>query len=110
MSRSQRLDRVLTWLRPFGVAADSSLGRRQTGWIAAGEAPCGLRPIAGRERFVAGAVQTNVAFLCEVRYREDITPEMRVAIDGRTYAIAAINEIGRRRALQLDLTEVPTRS
>lgn len=105
MSRSRRLDRVLTWLKPFAVTADSSGGRRSD-WIADGTAAVALRPISARERLVAGAVQSPIEYIAEVRYRDGLTPTARAQIDGRTYEIAAVRELGRRRALELDLIEV----
>lgn len=105
MSFGRRLDRVITWLRPFNVQEDTSGGRAKD-WIESGCAPAAIRSVSGREGFTAGAVQANVALVAEVRYRRDIDTGARVKVDGRTYEIAAVNEIGRRRGLALDLVEV----
>lgn len=105
MSLGRRIDRELTWLKPHAVTEDTSGGRRGD-WIEDGRAPVGLRPVSARERFAAGAVQAPTEHVAEVRYRSDITTDYRVQIDARVFEILAVREMGRRRALELDLIEI----
>lgn len=57
-----------------------------------------VEPIAGREYLTASEIRAGVTTRIRMRYRDDITPEMRATHDGVIYSIDAvipINLLGR---------------
>lgn len=56
-----------------------------------------VKPIAGREYFTAAAVQAEHQVRFTMRYRKDVTSDMRLRYDGQDYEIKAILDLGGRR-------------
>lgn len=52
--------------------------------------PAEFVPLSGREFLQAQTTQVEVSARVTVRYREDLTPEMRIVFDGLAYQIQAI--------------------
>lgn len=67
-----------------------------------------VKPIAGREYFQAAAVQAEHQVRFTMRYRKDITPDMRLQYDGQDYEIKAILDLGGRRTWLQVIGEVIT--
>lgn len=67
-----------------------------------------VKPIAGREYFTAAAVQAQHQVRFIMRYRKDITPDMRLQYDGQDYEIKAILDLGGRGAWLQVMGEVIT--
>lgn len=67
-----------------------------------------VEPIAGREHFQAAAVQAQHQVRFTMRYRKDITPDMRLQYDGQDYEIKAILDLGGRGAWLQVMGEVIT--
>jgi SPP1 family predicted phage head-tail adaptor len=68
------------------------------------------RGLTTRETLVAQGMQTLPAARLVIRYRADITTQLRVqrGVSGPLYEIASVNDPdGRRIWLDLDLVEVP---
>ena len=66
-----------------------------------------MEPLSGRELLQAQAIGSQVSYRVRVRYRDDITPRMRVVLPatfgGATLEIHAVRvEDGERKALALD--------
>lgn len=57
----------------------------------------------GRELWRAQQVNAEVSAVYVIRYRSDVSPDMRIydTEDGLDYDILAINEIGRREGLEI---------
>jgi len=53
------------------------------------------------EYFEAGVEDSSRELAFNIRYRDDITPGMRVVYDGQSYDIEQVIEKGRRGALEL---------
>lgn len=66
------------------------------------------KPIAGREYFTAAAVQAQHQVRFTMRYRNDITSDMRLRYDGQDYEIKAILDLGGRRTWLQVMGEVVT--
>ena len=67
-------------------------------WVAVTTVWASAEPIAGREYFTAAAVQAQHQVRFTMRYRNDITSDMRLRYDGQDYEIKAILDLGGRRA------------
>lgn len=66
-----------------------------------------VRPLSGREAYEGQRVTTTASHFMTIRYRDDITPQMRVVWHGRTFEITFIeNQDGRNRSLVLWVTEM----
>lgn len=64
-------------------------------------------------RFKSGMKQVNEMQIFNaqsiemyIRYKSDITEEMRVLLNGRTYKIASINEVDYRKTLKIDIERI----
>lgn len=61
-----------------------------------------VEPIAGREYFQAAAVQAQHQVRFTMRYRKDITPDMRLRYNGQEYEIKAVLDLeGQHKWLQI---------
>lgn len=75
----------------------NSIGESVESWGTFATLWAKFKPRAGNETLVAGtevAAQADAVFW--IRYRSDITPQMRVTLDGGTWDIVSVQEIGRR--------------
>jgi len=67
-----------------------------------------VKPIAGREYFTAAAVQAEHQVRFTMRYRKDITTDMRLRYDNQDYEIKAILDLGGQRTWLQVMGEVIT--
>ncbi len=66
----------------------------------------GKRDIRGRE-FVAGSqMNSDITTLWQIRHRTDVKATDRIVVEGLSYDINGIAEIGRRDGLELQATAV----
>lgn len=77
-------------------------------WVAVTTVWAEVKPIAGQEYFAAAAVQAEHQVRFTMRYRKDITPDMRLQYDGQEYEIKAILDLGGRRTWLQVMGEVIT--
>jgi len=63
-------------------------------WVAVATVWAAVEPISGREYFQAAAVQAENQTRFTMRYRKDVTPDMRLQYDGQDYEIKAILDLG----------------
>ena len=77
-------------------------------WVNVATVWASVEPIAGREYFRAAAVQAQHQVRFTMRYRKDITPDMRLVYDGQEYEIKAILDLGGRRSWLQVMGEVIT--
>lgn len=75
-------------------------GLEQT-WSTVATVWAGKEDSKGREFFAANQEIAERATRFRIRYRSGVTEKMRVSLDGRTYDIESIEEIGRREGLWL---------
>jgi SPP1 family predicted phage head-tail adaptor len=89
------------------AASDGQGGRTVTSGTLVANLPAQVEPLSGRELLQAQAIGSQVSYRVRLRFREDITPRMRVVLPstfgGATLQIHAVRiEDGQRQALVLD--------
>lgn len=72
-------------------------GGATIGWVPVAEVWASVRPLAGRETFVAEALSGRVTHAITIRWRGGVVPAMRLRLGDRTLAITAVLDIGERR-------------
>lgn len=91
---SQRL-RHRVDLQELVVTQDASTGAQEEAWSSilgaqAGQLPAEIVPLSGREFVAAKAMQNASSARITIRWRDDVTPTMRVVHQGRAYGIVAV--------------------
>ncbi|WP_374374500.1 phage head closure protein [Dongia sp.] len=94
MIKAGELDRRVTLLRP--VIGRDGAGGPVTSWQNAGRVWAKVKDISGREYFAAAQVNAEITTTFLIRYRADITPDMRIRYRDRDYDIVAVPEVGNR--------------
>ena len=59
-------------------------------WAEFATVPGSLQPITGREIFVSAQPHGEITARARIRYRAGVTEKMRIAFEGRIYAITAV--------------------
>lgn len=59
------------------------------------------RSITARERFASEQIREAREEVFIIRYRKDITPEMRIVFQEKKYRIVGLAEIGQKSALEI---------
>lgn len=71
-------------------------------WETAFSCWCCVEPLSGREFWEAAAVNRENEVRFTIRYRKDVSPEMRIRLDGTVYDIASIlDKNNRHEALEI---------
>lgn len=97
--RAGTLDRQIT-IEASAVVQDA-YGDPVESWMLLATVWAQVLPLRGSERFQAQQIDAELTTRFRIRYRDDVTPLMRVAHDGDRYEIEAVIEIGRREGLEL---------
>lgn len=101
-----RLDRRITIEQP--TASQDAYGEPVESWGALATVWAQVQPLRGEERFEAQQVGAERTVRFRIRYRSDVTEQMRVVYDGDVYDITAVLELGRREGLEiLAVAQVP---
>lgn len=98
-----QLDRRITFQQKV-VGSNESNEDEETGWENIATNPtvwASHSDYRGNEQFGADKINAFQTSLFVIRYREDITVEMRILFDGLAYDIHSIEKIGRKRFLQI---------
>lgn len=99
-----RLDRLATIETP--TETRDAYGAIVPGWTEHATVRASVRALMPREARADGAQVAMLGYLVTIHYRPDITPTMRVVVDGRALLVRGSSEIGRRQWLQLLCDEV----
>jgi SPP1 family predicted phage head-tail adaptor len=83
------------------VATRDEIGGEDISYSPRTELYADVRPVSGREPFLAQQFQVGEAYEFRVRYRTDIEPTDRVVWKQEIYDITAVLEIGRNRGLRI---------
>lgn len=85
----------------------NAIGERVDQWADYVTLWAGFRPGSGREFMSPGGGErvAEAQAVFTVRYRNDITTQMRIVHDAKTYNIQAVSEYGRRLGLELMAVE-----
>ena len=79
----------LLWQRP--IQGQDAAGQPIDGWTDVGPDWADFRVLSGLEAIKADAVTSETKASCRVRYREDLTPDMRAVLaSGATYSVTAV--------------------
>lgn len=98
--RAGNLDRRITIERPT-VSRGETGGHEET-WAVLDTLWANVRDLSGRETFSAQAAGSRVSKVVTLRWRSDITADMRVRFaDGTTARIAWLRELSRAEWLEI---------
>jgi len=82
------------------VAVEHGISRER--WETAFSCWCCVEPLSGREFWEAAAVNRENEVRFTIRYRKDVSPEMRIRLDGTVYDITSIlDKNNRHEALEI---------
>jgi len=97
---AQELNRKITF-QAQQMTQDPVTGAPIIGWVDHVSVFAKVEPLVGREYLAAAAVQAEDTTKFTMRFRDDITPVMRIAFDGKTFNIQSIQNIrsGNRETL-----------
>jgi SPP1 family predicted phage head-tail adaptor len=95
-----RMDRRIT-VQSF-TTTQNAIGEPEKTWTALyTDISAEVAQVGGREYFSADQRVAEADCRFYIRYRGDITEQMRIVYDGKTYDIKHIREIGRRERLEI---------
>lgn len=85
------------------VTSVDALGQAVETWDAVAAVWAAAEPLMGREFFAAGQEQSSASVRFRIRYRDDVTADMRVVWRGLQHALVAppIDVQGARQVLEL---------
>ena len=85
---------VVLQKRVTGSPQSTSTGAANTSWVTQATVYGSLRPLGGRELFLAQQVESKVECEIEIRYRADVpvAASWRAVVDGVNYNIEAVIE------------------
>jgi SPP1 family predicted phage head-tail adaptor len=84
------------------VSASNALGEESGTWSSLDELFAFVEPLRGREYFAAAAMQDTTDTRFVIRFRDDVTTQMRVMWRGKPYDItSAIDVEAKRKYLEL---------
>lgn len=104
--RAGQLDRVVT-LQRLAVSV-SAAGTVTYAWADFASVRAELVSVGHAETATAFGEQDTAALALVIRFRADITSADRLIYAGEAFNIVVINEIGRRRGLELTCQRVTT--
>ncbi|BCJ86455.1 phage head closure protein [Effusibacillus dendaii] len=86
---------------------DDGMGGYTEGWGVVATVYASVHPLKGRELFDAQQVREHMTHRVTIRYRVDVTPDMRVLFGAKVFNIrSVINVESKNRELQLLCEEV----
>lgn len=98
--RAGELDRRIT-IASF-TESQNAYGEPVKTWNTLATVWANVKPASGREFFNSNQRVAEVDTIFKIRYRDDVTPQMRVLYNGSIYDIKSILEIGgREEGLQI---------
>lgn len=103
--RSGYLDRRAT-LQHQVLTPNATTGEKEVSYADYATVWAGKRDIRGREFFAAQQVNSDTTTLWQIRHRTDVKATDRIVVEGLSYDINGIAEIGRRDGLELQATAV----
>lgn len=92
MAQAGRLDRLVKIQTPT-EASRSDSGQKVLSYSHLATVWAAVENVSGSERFVDDQVAAEVDTLFVMRWREDLTPEQRLEVDGRYYDVKRAVEL-----------------
>lgn len=87
--RAGELNHRIT-VQNYTAVVDPNTGYREQTWADFASMWADVRHLSGTSVIAGGAEHSKVQASARIRWREDITPAMRVVYNGKEYAIEAI--------------------
>lgn len=72
------------------VVTEDELKQQTETWTDIATVWASVEPLSGREYFTAKQVNADISVKITMRYRKDVTPEMRVAFNETVYEILSV--------------------
>ena len=92
----------ILWQSP--MQGQDAAGQPIDGWTDIGPDWADFRVLSGLEAIKADAVTSVTKASCRVRYREDLTPDMRAMVAGEAWGIVSIQpDVNKRRFVDIVL-------
>lgn len=86
------------------TAGQDAAGQPVEGWEDVAQVWADFRVLSGLEVIKADALTSVTKASCRVRYREDLTPDMRAMVSGEAWQIVSIHpDVNRRRYVDVVL-------
>ena len=102
MMQAGRLNTRVTLQRR--TAGQDAAGQPVEGWADVAQVWADFRVLSGLEAIKADAVTAVTKASCRVRYREDLTPDMRAMVAGEAWQIVSIQpDVNKRRFVDVVL-------
>lgn len=99
---AQQLDTPVTLQRR--TAGQDAAGQPVEGWEDVAQVWADFRVLSGLEAIKADALTSVTKASCRVRYREDLTPDMRAMVSGEAWQIVSIQpDVNKRRFVDVVL-------
>lgn len=94
-------------IRTATTTTSTATGEQVDTWADVATVWARVNPLAGRERYAAQAIQSELAYRVTLRYRSGVVPKMRLTWESKTLEIvSAANEGATDRFSVLDCSEV----
>lgn len=101
--KPESFDRTIT-IERFTSKQDPGSGENVETWATLATVSASKKDVSDRERIASAEVQAEITTRFVIRYSStvaDLNPKDRVVFDGRTYAISAVKEVGRREGVEI---------
>lgn len=101
--RAGDLNRRIT-IERFTSTQDSGSGEEVRTWFTHATVWASKWDVSDGERIAAAEVQASITTRFVIRFSSqvsDVNPKDRIAFEGRSYAIEAVKEIGRREGIEI---------
>lgn len=81
----------------YATVAQDAYGEPVKTWATLATVWGAVEPLIGREYLAAQQLQSAIPVRVRIRYRNDVTPLMRVSWDGNLYDIESVQEVRTER-------------
>jgi SPP1 family predicted phage head-tail adaptor len=75
---------------------EDELKQQYETWMDTATVWASVEPLSGREYFAAGQVNSEISVKVTIRYRKDVTPDMRVVFGGKVYETLSVINLKER--------------
>lgn len=90
------------------VITEDALKQQSEVWTDIATVWAAIEPLSGREYFAARQENAEVTAKITIRYRKDVTPDMRAVSEGRVFDVLSVINPGERNiSLILMCKEIP---
>ena len=85
----------------------NDIGEQVESWATLATVWANVRPMSGRELVRAGAVMTETVWVIRIRYRDDVTPQIRATLGSMMLEFVSVGDTaGSKMELEITAKEV----